>query len=181
MLRDQGRIAQVGDRGIRQVLLKLAVASSTSFAVSHAAAHVVSPATEVRFAVGSAQIDAKARADLLVLWAEQADKLTHNEVERVIVIAYTDSTGSKAANRRLAQSRAAAVTDYLKGIGVPPSLIESRAHGEVEFASNKSHVGRARNRIATVEILLTRAREIQSKKNCRETQKHNPRLACPTL
>jgi outer membrane protein OmpA-like peptidoglycan-associated protein len=74
--------------------------------------------------------------------------------EREIAIeGFTDSTGTTEANRRLSESRAAAVKSALVARGIEPSRIDSRGYGPAfPVASNETPTGRQQNR--RVEIVI---------------------------
>jgi outer membrane protein OmpA-like peptidoglycan-associated protein len=74
--------------------------------------------------------------------------------EREIAIeGFTDSTGTNEANRRLSESRAAAVKSALVARGIEPSRIDSRGYGPAfPVASNETPTGRQQNR--RVEIVI---------------------------
>lgn len=71
----------------------------------------------------------------------------------LVVAGHTDSRGQRDANLLLSQQRADAVKDYLVSLGVPAERIFARGYGEDEpIASNRTEVGRARNR--RIEFML---------------------------
>jgi outer membrane protein OmpA-like peptidoglycan-associated protein len=74
--------------------------------------------------------------------------------EREIAIeGFTDSTGTTEANRKLSESRAAAVKRALVARGIEPSRIDSRGYGPAfPVASNETPTGRQQNR--RVEIVI---------------------------
>jgi outer membrane protein OmpA-like peptidoglycan-associated protein len=74
--------------------------------------------------------------------------------EREIAIeGFTDSVGGQEANRRLSESRAAAVKKALVARGVEPSRIDTRGYGPAfPVASNETPTGRQLNR--RVEIVI---------------------------
>jgi outer membrane protein OmpA-like peptidoglycan-associated protein len=74
--------------------------------------------------------------------------------EREIAIeGFTDSIGAHEANRRLSESRAAAVKNALVARGVEPSRIDARGYGPAfPVASNDTPTGRQLNR--RVEIVI---------------------------
>ncbi len=60
---------------------------------------------------------------------------------------HTDSTGSEAHNQRLSERRAAAVMDYLNGLGVGETRMTAVGFGESRpVADNATREGRAQNR-----------------------------------
>jgi outer membrane protein OmpA-like peptidoglycan-associated protein len=67
---------------------------------------------------------------------------------------HTDSTGTEAINKKVSQSRADAVRDYLIKRGVDASRVQAVGLGESKpLDSNKTRAGRAKNR--RVEIRVT--------------------------
>jgi len=76
--------------------------------------------TNVYFASGSATISDKGKQDLQTI-ATQAKAITGY---RLAVVGRADTTGNAAANQRLSERRAAAVSDYLvKNAGITPGRI----------------------------------------------------------
>ena len=68
---------------------------------------------------------------------------------------HTDSTGSKALNKKLSQSRADAVKDYLASKGVNVANLTSTGFGpDNPISENKTAVGRAKNR--RVDVILVK-------------------------
>ncbi|MFN3389872.1 MAG: OmpA family protein [Allosphingosinicella sp.] len=82
----------------------------------------------VRFDWNSADIPADSRRAIEQL----AVRLAWNgpDVDHVLLTAHSDSSGSPAANRRMAQRRAEAVRDLLVRNHVPARLIRIRSLGE---------------------------------------------------
>lgn len=109
------------------------------------------PTLTLHFALGSARLDAAARAQL----ARALDAI--ERAQHVIVIGRTDSTGPLAANESLAFARALTVRAHL--LRLRPHLAPAltlRAQGGCCFvAANDTPDGRARNR--RVELVLDRA------------------------
>lgn len=75
--------------------------------------------------------------------------------ERGIAIeGFTDSTGSEELNRRLSESRAAAVMQALVARGIEPQRIDARGYGPMfPVASNDTPTGRQLNR--RVEVVIS--------------------------
>jgi outer membrane protein OmpA-like peptidoglycan-associated protein len=97
---------------------------------------------QIEFAAGSAAIGASSAA-LLDHLAQQI-----RACPGVIRIeGYTDTVGRGSVNRRLSQTRAAAVRDALIARGIPPGRLRSRGFGARRaIADNQTESGRARNR-----------------------------------
>lgn len=72
----------------------------------------------------------------------------------VMVLGYTDSTGSAEYNQSLSQSRANAVAAYLQGQGVKASRFEIMGMGSSNpIASNATAEGRQQNRRVEIRII----------------------------
>jgi outer membrane protein OmpA-like peptidoglycan-associated protein len=66
---------------------------------------------------------------------------------KINIVGHTDNTGDPAANLELSKLRAAAVTAYLAGKGVPADQITASGAGSAEpIAGNDTDAGRAANR-----------------------------------
>jgi outer membrane protein OmpA-like peptidoglycan-associated protein len=82
-----------------------------------------------------------------------AKVLSKFEKTSINVDGYTDSTGSFEYNQMLSERRAAAVSNYLRQVGVDALRIATRGFGErYPLASNETDEGRAQNR--RVEIWI---------------------------
>ncbi|WP_420213500.1 OmpA family protein (plasmid) [Burkholderia aenigmatica] len=100
----------------------------------------------VYFHFDSAQLDARAQARLNVLPVDAS---------RIDVDGYTDSVGAERYNRTLSERRANTVKHYLMTRGVPGERINARGHGAAgAVASNRTAVGRAKNRRAEVTEVM---------------------------
>ena len=72
----------------------------------------------------------------------------------VMVMGYTDNTGSAAYNQTLSKNRANAVAAYLQGQGVKSSRFEVMGMGPSNpIASNATAAGRAQNRRVEIKII----------------------------
>ena len=72
----------------------------------------------------------------------------------VMVMGYTDSTGSVAYNQTLSQQRAQAVASYLMGQGVKSSRFEVMGMGiSNPIADNSTAAGRQQNRRVEIKII----------------------------
>ncbi len=72
----------------------------------------------------------------------------------VMVLGYTDSTGSDAYNMTLSKQRANAVAAYLQGQGVAVRRFEIMGMGPTSpIASNETAAGRAQNRRVEIKII----------------------------
>ncbi|WP_321928094.1 efflux RND transporter periplasmic adaptor subunit [Paraburkholderia guartelaensis] len=91
------------------------------------AADVLGEHTALYFASGSSSLDAQS-ADAL---AGVARRLVAEPGMRVVISGYTDSSGSQAANERLAAARAATVRSALVVAGVKAERIEMRKPAQI--------------------------------------------------
>ncbi|MCB1522154.1 MAG: OmpA family protein [Hyphomicrobiaceae bacterium] len=104
----------------------------------------------IRFRTGSAQIDAASNATLSNL-AKVAQGCSKG---RIRVEGHTDSVGRAEFNKRLSESRAKAVADFLVTAGVAKGRVEAVGYGpDNPVASNDTADGRARNR--RIEFTVT--------------------------
>ena len=104
----------------------------------------------VTFQTGKATLTPSARAVL----RDIATQLVENPEYRVQISGHTDNTGTRAANLRLSLARARTVETFLEANGVPLRQVSSKGFGpDVPIASNKTAVGRAKNR--RVELVRT--------------------------
>ncbi len=72
----------------------------------------------------------------------------------VMVLGFTDSTGSDAYNMTLSKQRANAVAAYLQGQGVAAKRFEIMGMGPTNpIASNETPAGRAQNRRVEIKII----------------------------
>lgn len=83
--------------------------------------------------------------------AQQANEM---ELETLIAVGYTDSTGPAAYNMGLSVRRADSVKNYLVSQGVPADRIYTEGKGENDpIASNATREGRALNRRVEIELV----------------------------
>ncbi len=74
--------------------------------------------------------------------------------DKIKVSGHTDNKGSADYNMKLSQQRAAAVSEYLKSIGVDPGKIEASGEGMSRpIADNRTKEGQAKNRRVEIEIV----------------------------
>jgi outer membrane protein OmpA-like peptidoglycan-associated protein len=111
---------------------------------------LVSEIGGVQFAVGTANLTARARESL----ANFAGVVSSYPSLKYVIEGHTDSTGSDAANRELSLKRALAVRDYLIASGIPASATDVAGLGSsMPIADNSTSDGRSRNR--RVEIVVS--------------------------
>jgi outer membrane protein OmpA-like peptidoglycan-associated protein len=105
--------------------------------------------SDVLFDSGSATLKPGARRAVDNL-ARFMDRYPEREIA---IEGFTDSVGAHEANRRLSESRAAAVKKALVARGIEPSRIDARGYGPAfPVASNETPTGRQLNR--RVEIVI---------------------------
>lgn len=112
--------------------------------------------TNVYFASGSASISDKGKQDLQAI-AKEAKAVTGY---RLAVVGRADSTGNAAANQRLSERRAAAVSDYLvKNAGITPGrILDPVALGSSKVAEDPNPPKTADEaRRVTVTIAVSKA------------------------
>ncbi|MFK5958838.1 MAG: OmpA family protein [Lutibacter sp.] len=80
--------------------------------------------------------------------------MTKYSTAKFSISGHTDSTGSKARNQELSESRANAVKDYLVSKGVSASNLTAKGFGEdMPIASNNTRSGRSQNRRVEVKLV----------------------------
>ncbi|MBO4790317.1 MAG: OmpA family protein [Oxalobacter sp.] len=86
--------------------------------------------------------------------AKLASDISGLDVEVIVCVGHTDSTGTVAYNQKLSERRANAVKSYLVSQGVDGEKIVTEGKGELQpIADNSTREGRAKNR--RVEITVT--------------------------
>lgn len=111
--------------------------------------------TNVNFDTGKAVLSAQAKADLCA--AATAAEGTKNAL--MLVVGYTDSTGSEEYNQRLSEKRASRVVNYIQqACGWKPyRMLTPTGMSEADpLASNDSIEGKAENRRVAVNILVSK-------------------------
>lgn len=104
---------------------------------------------DVRFRLGSNELDSRASADLqrFAAWV-QAQRLDNRQIA---LLGFADNVGARATNLGLAQSRADTVSQELQRLGIAPGTI--RSYGEaMPVGANSLETGRIRNRRVEVWI-----------------------------
>jgi len=112
--------------------------------------------TNVYFDTGKAVIPPSAKAELCAA-AQQAGQ---NENSLMLVLGYTDSTGSEEVNQALSEKRAAAVVNYLQQVckWKPYRMLTPTGLATADpAADNSTAAGRAQNRRVSVNVLVSRA------------------------
>lgn len=112
--------------------------------------------TNVYFDTGKAVISPAAKAELCSA-AQQADA---NENSLMLVLGYTDSTGSQEVNQTLSEKRAAAVVNHLQQVckWKPYRMLTPTGMATADPAADNTTVaGRAQNRRVSVNVLVSKA------------------------
>jgi outer membrane protein OmpA-like peptidoglycan-associated protein len=112
--------------------------------------------TNVNFDIGKAVLSEQAKADLCAA-ASQADA-TDNAL--LLVVGYTDSTGSQDFNQELSEKRASRVVNYLQqACGWKPyRMLTPTGMAEADpLADNSTDYGKAQNRRVAVNILVSKS------------------------
>jgi OOP family OmpA-OmpF porin len=95
--------------------------------------------------------EGRARLDDLV------EKIQGINLEVIIAVGHTDSTGPAEYNQRLSERRAEAVKAYLVSKGIDANRIYTEGKGETQpVADNSTREGRAKNRRVEIEVVGTR-------------------------
>lgn len=86
-----------------------------------------------------------------------ADQASTLDLETIIAVGYTDSTGPAAYNLKLSERRANSVKEYLVSRGIAADRIYTEGKGEADpIATNATREGRAQNRRVEIEIVGSR-------------------------
>ena len=112
--------------------------------------------TNVYFDVGKTALSAHARGDLCAV-ATEADSMNN---ALLLVVGYTDSTGSQEFNQVLSDKRAGRVVNFLQqACGWKPyRMLSPTGMAEADpAASNQTREGKAQNRRVSVNILVSKS------------------------
>jgi OmpA-OmpF porin, OOP family len=112
--------------------------------------------TNVNFDTGKAVLSAQAKNDLCAV-AQQAEA-TENAL--LLVVGYTDSTGSEELNQALSERRAARVVNHLQQAcrWKPYRMLTPTGMAESDpLADNETPEGKAQNRRVAVNVLVSKA------------------------
>lgn len=111
--------------------------------------------TNVNFAVGKADLSGQAKAELCQA-AAQAEGMDN---ALLLVVGYTDSTGSEELNQTLSEKRAGRVVNYLQqACGWKPyRMLTPTGMAEADpLADNMTPEGKAQNRRVAVNVLVSK-------------------------
>lgn len=112
--------------------------------------------TNVNFEVGKSNLSPEAQANLCST-AQQAEAMDN---ALLLVVGYTDSTGSDDFNQVLSEKRAARVVNYLQQVckWKPYRMLTPSGMAKADpLADNETEYGRAQNRRVAVNILVSKA------------------------
>ena len=115
----------------------------------------VKSTTNVNFDTGKAALSAQAKADLCTA-ATTADGMNN---ALLLVVGYTDSTGSEEFNQVLSEKRASRVVNYLQqACGWKPyRMLTPTGMAEADpLADNETFEGKAQNRRVSVNVLVSK-------------------------
>lgn len=118
--------------------------------------YIVKGTTNVNFDVGKADLSPQAKADLCA--AATTAQTTNNSL--LLVLGYTDSTGSEDTNQALSEKRAAKVVNYLQQrCGWKPyRMLTPTGMAEADpAADNSTPEGKAQNRRVAVNVMVSKA------------------------
>ncbi|AJR08060.1 flagellar protein MotY [Photobacterium gaetbulicola] len=106
--------------------------------------------TVLHYDQGSDQLNKASQQRL----AQIADFVRYSDdVDLVLVAAYTDGRGGKTANQALSERRAERLEEYFMAMGLPEDRIQVEAYGERRpVADNNTPIGRNKNRRVVISL-----------------------------
>ncbi|MFN3863298.1 MAG: OmpA family protein [Erythrobacter sp.] len=116
--------------------------------------------TNVYFETGKAVLSPRAKNELCAA----AQAASANENSLMLVLGYTDSTGSQEVNQALSEKRAAAVVNHLQQVckWKPYRMLTPTGMATADpAADNTTAAGRAQNRRVSVNVLVSKALDEQ--------------------
>jgi outer membrane protein OmpA-like peptidoglycan-associated protein len=106
-------------------------------------------ASDASFDVASSQM----KANAMTTFSKIAAVLKDYDKTVIHVVGHTDSDGSDQYNQTLSENRAATVTTFMGGQGVPGTRLRQEGRGEREpIATNSTADGKAKNRRVDIVI-----------------------------
>lgn len=151
------RVAQMIRGGTRQEFAEQTAATEALRGrVADIDNYNVKGTTNVNFDTGKAVLSEQAKADLCAA-AQQAEGANN---ALLLVVGYTDSTGSEEFNQQLSEKRAARVVNYLQQAcrWKPYRMLTPTGMAEADpLADNFTEEGKAQNRRVAVNILVSKA------------------------
>jgi OmpA-OmpF porin, OOP family len=131
-----------------------AAAAAAAAAAPVAAASKVTYAADAFFDFDKSVLKAEGKAKL----DDLVGKVKGINLEVIIAVGHTDSTGPDGYNQKLSVARSEAVKAYLVSKGIEKSRVYTEGKGEKQpVADNKTKEGRAKNRRVEIEVVGTRA------------------------
>ena len=118
--------------------------------------YIVKGTTNVNFDTGKADLSTQAKADLCAAAAQA--QATNNSL--LLVLGYTDSTGSEDVNQALSEKRAAKVVNFLqqKCGWKPYRMLTPTGMATADpAADNSTPEGKAQNRRVAVNVMVSKA------------------------
>lgn len=115
----------------------------------------VKSTTNVNFDIGKAVLSAQAKADLCAA-VSAADGMKNAQL---LVVGYTDSTGSQEFNQELSEKRASRVVNYVQQTcgWKPYRMLTPTGMSEADpLANNDTYEGKAQNRRVAVNVLVSK-------------------------
>lgn len=116
--------------------------------------------TNVYFDTGKATLSPRAKSEL----CSAAQEAETNENSLMLVLGYTDSVGSQDLNQALSERRAAAVVNHLQQVckWKPYRMLTPTGMAKADpAADNSTPAGRAQNRRVSVNVLVSKALDLQ--------------------
>jgi len=131
-----------------------AAAAAPKAAAPAAAAAKVTYAADAFFDFDKSVLKPEGKAKL----DDLTGKVKGINLEVIIAVGHTDSTGADAYNQKLSVARAEAVKAYLVSKGIEKNRVYTEGKGEkAPVADNKTKEGQAKNRRVEIEVVGTRA------------------------
>ncbi|OIP05808.1 MAG: hypothetical protein AUJ97_00090 [Bacteroidetes bacterium CG2_30_32_10] len=104
------------------------------------------------FDTGKSTLRPESYAELGILY----QLLSDNPKMRIEISGHTDNKGSAALNKKLSESRAKSVVDYLISKGIDASRLEYKGYGfDMPIAPNDTEAGRQQNRRTEFKVIGT--------------------------